>query len=68
MTLVGTATSVALWIGVVVLIYLVLAVVVLFSLPSAEDLPFGTAADAAFAFTLPLVLALTWVATRRRPS
>ena len=66
MTLLGTAAAVGLWLLAAVAVYAVLAGVVLFFLPPAEELPNGTVVDGAFAFTLPLVLATTWLATLRR--
>lgn len=66
MTLVGTAAAVGLWLGALVLGYVAVSYLVLFYLPSADRLPSGTAADAAFVLTLPFVLAVTWLTSMRR--
>ena len=66
MTLLDTAAAVGVWLFAGLVVYAVVAAMVLFYLPSAERLPNGTAVDAAFVLTLPLVLAMTWLATLRR--
>lgn len=65
MTLLDTATAVGLWLVVGLVVYATVAYAVLFYLPSAEDLPNGTVADAAFVATVPFVLVVTWLATLR---
>lgn len=65
MSLVGTAVTVSLWIGVGLVAYAVAAYVVLFYLPRAVELPNGAVADIAFGATLPFVLAVTWLAGYR---
>lgn len=65
-TLVGTAAAVGLWLVALVVGYAIVSYLVLFYLPSADRLPSGTAADAAFVVTLPFVLAVTWFAAIRR--
>ena len=62
-SLVGAAAAVGLWLLLGLAVYAVVAGAVLLFLPSAEELPSGLVADAAFAFTLPLVLGLAWVAS-----
>lgn len=66
MTVLGTAVAVGLWLAAALAVYAVVAAAVLFYLPSAERLPNGSAVDAAFVLTLPLVLAAAWLATLRR--
>lgn len=66
MTLVDTAAAVGLWLLAALVVYAVGAFMVLFYLPPADRLRSGTAVDAAFVLTLPLVLAATWLATLRR--
>lgn len=65
MTLAGTVAAVAIWLVVGLVAYGVVAGVVLFYLPPADRLESGAAVDAAFAFTVPLVLAATWLAAVR---
>lgn len=67
-TLVGTAAAVGLWLVAILVTYVAVSYLVLFYLPSADRLPSGTAADAAFLLTLPFVLAVTWLAAMRRRS
>lgn len=66
MTLLGTAVAVGLWLAAGLVAYAVLAAIVLFYLPPVDRLRSGPAVDAAFAVTLPLVLAMTWLAAVRR--
>lgn len=66
MSLLGTAVAAGLWLAAGLVVYATLAYVVLFYLPSADRLPNGTVADAAFVATAPLVLAVTWLAALRR--
>lgn len=65
MNLVGTAVAVGLWLAVLAVGYAVLAYVALFYLPPAEELPDPAVADAAFVFTAPFVLAVTWLSAAR---
>lgn len=65
MSLVDLAVAAGLWLVVGLVVYAFAAYVVLFYLPSADRLPNGTVADAAFVATAPLVLAVTWLAAAR---
>jgi hypothetical protein len=65
-TLVGTVAAAGFWLVSLLVAYGLLSYVILFYLPSADRLPSGTAADAAFVVTLPFVLAVTWLAAMRR--
>lgn len=63
MTPVDAATAAAVWVAVGLVAYAAVSYALLFYLPPAESLPSGTVADAAFALTLPFVLAVTWLST-----
>lgn len=65
MSLVDLAVAAGLWLVVGLVVYALAAYAVLFYLPSADRLPNGTVADAAFVATAPLVLAVTWLAAAR---
>lgn len=65
MSLVGTAVTVGLWIGIGLVAYAMAAYVALFYLPSADELPNGAVADLVFGATLPFVLVVTWLAGHR---
>lgn len=65
MTLVDAAATLALWLGIGLATYVAISAAVLFYLPSAQRFPSGAVADAAFVVTLPLVLALAWIAALR---
>lgn len=62
MSLHGSPVSLGLWIVVGLVVYAAVSYAVLFYLPRPEELPSGTVADAAFAVTLPFVLAVAWLA------
>ena len=66
MSAVDAAAAVAVWGAIGLVLYTVGAYLLLLYLPPAERLPQGAVADAAFALTLPFVLALAWVASKRR--
>lgn len=65
MTLAESAMAVGLWAIVVIAVYAGVSYVLLFYLPPADRLANGTIADTVFVTTLPLVLALTWIAAVR---
>lgn len=65
MTLADLAVAAVLWLVVGLVAYAIGSYAVLFYLPSAEDVPNGTVADAAFVLTAPFVLAVTWLAAVR---
>lgn len=66
MGLIGFLTAGAVWLVVGLVVYGVLAYFLMFYLPTAEELPNGTVADAAFVLTAPLMLVVTWIAATRR--
>ena len=68
MTLVDALAGAAVPVLAVLVAYAVGAYVLLLYLPSAERLPSGAVADAAFVLTLPLVLALAWLSSAGRRS
>ena len=58
---VEAATAAAVWVAAGLVAYAAVSYAVLFYLPPADSLPSGIVADAAFALTLPFVLAVTWL-------
>ncbi len=66
MTVIDAVAAAGVWLAAALVVYVAVAGLVLFYLPSAERLPNGSAVDAAFVLTLPLVLAATWLAALRR--
>lgn len=67
MSLLGTAVTVMLGALLLLLGYAVAAYGVLFFLLADERLGSGLAVDAAYAFTAPFVLSITWLRTVRSP-
>lgn len=65
MSLVDGLVGAGLWLVVVLVAYAVGSYLVLFHLPSADELPNGTVADVAFVATAPFILAVTWLAAVR---
>jgi cytochrome c-type biogenesis protein CcmE len=65
LTLADVLVAAGVWLVAGLVAYAVGSYVVLFYLPSADDLPNGTVADAAFVATAPFVLAVTWLAAVR---